>query len=318
MASKRPRKSKPAQPAGARAERSSRTPVGAKRRTPAAKKPASTKKTAGSKRAAPSAPRRRAATRAVRTTPPAQPSAPARAELLAQAKVAGIPGYRRLTVPQLRAALARLADRPAAAPTSSGLGLRVSAAEPPPPIAGLPWRYHVTELVAMPVDPVLVHVYWELLPEAVAKVRVELGSGWAGASQVLRAYDVAGIPSHNGDGTLPASRARHHFDLDVGGDVGSYYVHLWSAEQTMVFEIGWRSRQGRFVAAARSNRVTTPRNAPCGGEERWMTVRGHHIVTTPPDALPREATAVEGPVERPESAPWSATFPAHRGWGGRQ
>jgi hypothetical protein len=170
----------------------------------------------------------------------------------------------------------------------------------------------------MPVDPLLVHVYWELVPEAVAKARAELGSAWAGANQVLRAYDVAGTPSHNGDSAQLLARARHHFDLDVSGEVGSYYVHLWSPEQTLIFELGWRSREGRFVPAVRSNRMSTPRNAPCGGEERWMTVRGHRIVATPDEALPRESATLDRIQERTEAAPWSATFPAHRGWGGRQ
>ncbi len=312
MANKRPRKPKSSQRTGSRAARSGRATVSTTRRTSAKKKPAGARKAVTSKRAAPAVPGAGAAAR------PVPAKAPARAELLAQAKAAGVPGRHRMTAQQLRAALARLADRPPAAPTSGTIGLRVSAAQPPPPVAGLPWRYHVTELVAMPVDPLLVHVYWELLPEAVAKVRSELGSGWDGATQVLRAYDLAGVPSHNGDAALLDSRARHHFDLDVGGEVGSYYVHLWSAEQTLVFEIGWRSRGGRFVAAARSNRVSTPRNAPCGGEERWMTVRGHHIEATPPEALPRESGTFDGPREHTGTAPWSATFPAHRGWGGQQ
>lgn len=319
MASKRPRKLKSSRRTGSRAARSSQAPVGAKRRAPAKKKTTSARKAATPKRVAPAA-GQGPAPRLGPSTPPAPPrraAAPTRAELLAQARAAGMPGRHRMTVSQLRAALARLADRPAAATASSGTG-RVSAPQPPPPVAGLPWRYQVTELVAMPVDPLLVHVYWELLPEAVAGVRGELGPGWDGASQVLRAYDVAGAPPHNGDGAGPLACDRHHFDLDVAGDVGSYYVHLWTAEQTLVFEIGWRSRAGRFVPAARSNRVSTPRNAPCGGEERWMTVRGRRIVPTPPEALPREAAAIEGAGERGETAPWSATFPVHRGWGGRQ
>lgn len=221
-----------------------------------------------------------------------------------------------MTTAQLRTALARLPDRPTPTDASSEAGLRPAAAAPPPPVGGLPWRYGVTELVAMPVDPVLVHVYWELTPQTVASIRAQLGPAWEGASQVLRAYDVSGISSDDGDASLVA-RARHRFDLDVGGEVGSYYVHLWSPEQTLIFEIGWRTRDGRFAAAARSNRVSTPRNAPCeGGGERWMTVREGRIVATPPEAIPRDAATAGGPDGRSETAPWSATFPAHRGWGG--
>jgi hypothetical protein len=221
-----------------------------------------------------------------------------------------------MTVPQLRDALARLVDRPPIALPPVEPEPRPAAAVAPPPVAGLPWRYGANELVALPVDPLLVHVYWELSPAAVARVREELGSSWEGSQYVLRGYDVPDAPTDQADGAALVARARHHFDLDVGGDVGSYYVHLWSPEQTLIFELGWRSRSGRFVSAARSNRVRTPRNAPCGGEERWMTVRNGRIVTTPPGAIPGgDSSARDAELG---SAPWSATFPAHRGWGGRR
>jgi hypothetical protein len=234
---------------------------------------------------------------------------------LAQAKAAGIRGYSRMTVLQLREALARLVERPSPASVQDQAEPRALAA--PSPVPGLPWRYGVNELVAMPVDPLLVHVYWELSPAAVTRVWEELGSSWEGSQYVLRAYEVSDTPADEHDGAALVARARHHFDSDVGGDVGSYYVHLWSPDQTLIFELGWRSRAGRFVAAARSNLVRTPRNAPCGREERWMTVRNGRIVTTPPGAIPGGHAADRGPGAV-EPAPWSATFPAHRGWGGRR
>jgi hypothetical protein len=235
--------------------------------------------------------------------------------LVAQAKAAGIRGYSRMTVPQLREALARLVVQPSRVSVPSQPEPRPH--EIAPPVAGLPWRYGVTELVAMPVDPLLVHVYWELLPAAVARVRDALGSSWEGSQFVLRAYEVPDAPAGRGDGASLVARARHHFDTDVGGDVGSYYVHLWSPEHALIFELGWRSRTGRFVAAARSNLVRTPRNTSCGGEERWMTVRNGRIVTTPPEAVPGGRAEDRRP-ESIEPAPWSATFPTHRGWGGRR
>jgi hypothetical protein len=220
-----------------------------------------------------------------------------------------------MTVLQLRDALARLVERPA--PASVPTQTETRPIEAPPPVASLPWRYGVNELVAMPVDPLLVYVYWELAPAAVTRVWEALGSSWEGSQFVLRAYEVSDAPTDPHDGATLVARARHHFDSDVGGDVGGYYVHLWSPDQKLIFELGWRSRAGRFVAAARSNLVHTPRNAPCGGEERWMTVRNGRIVTTPPGAIPGGNAADRGP-ESVEPAPWSATFPAHRGWGGRR
>lgn len=147
----------------------------------------------------------------------------------------------------------------------------------------------------MPVDPLQVHVYWELSADAVARVRAHLGPGWDGALQVLRAYDVADAPSHNGDDGALVERARHYFDFDIGGEVGSYYIHLWSPNQTLIFEIGWRARDGRFAAATRSNRVSTPRNTPDGGgPERWVTVRNGLVVTAPREAVPSDPVGVNG------------------------
>ncbi len=306
MPTKRPRKTTPS----STAKSGDRSP-----------KPAATRRaratTSKKKPAATPAPTKRAS---AKTPPkkklPARAADPQRTDLLKPANAAGITGRQRLSVAKPQAALARLATRAATAPVRNA-EVRPLVGATRPPVAGLPWHYGGTEIIAMPVDPLLVHVYWELLPEEVARVRGALGSAWDGAQQVLRAYEVTAASAHHGDGAELVAHARHHFDSDVGGDVGSYYVHLWSPEHTLIFELGWRSRAGRFMAAARSNMVRTPRNAPCGGEERWMTVRNGRIVTTPPGAIPGGDAAAHGP-EPDEPAPWSATFPAHRGWGGRR
>ncbi|HET8759546.1 MAG TPA: DUF4912 domain-containing protein, partial [Nitrospiria bacterium] len=269
MPSKRPRKRTPS-PKGETGSR--------------AKKPASSRKAGASKapETAGSARSRRAgAAKSAKAPNTPRPVGPRRAALLARAAAAGIAGRHRMTIPQLQAALARLAEPPSISSPPVAPDLRPLVVGSPPPVAGLPWQYGVTELVAMPVDPLLVYVYWELTPEAVARARADLGALWEGSQQVLRAYEVGNTLGGQNNGDTVVARARHHFDSDVGGDVGSYYVHLWSPEQTLVFELGWRSRGGRFVAAVRSNLVRTPRNAPCGGEERWMTVRNGRIVTTP-------------------------------------
>lgn len=200
---------------------------------------------------------------------------------------------------------------PAPAP-SSGESITALPLPPPPETSpptdvvpsGLPSRYGVTEVVALPVDPVMVYLYWELTPDAVSAGRRALGPAWEGAVLVLRAYDVAHIAF---DGT----NAHYQFDTEVWGDVGTWYLRLWRPEQTLLFEIGWRGRDGRFVAAARSNLVQTPRNAPCaGGEERWMTIKDERLVATPPDAIPTGSVPDQAaPGMARHELPWSATSP---------
>lgn len=312
MPSKRPRK-RPPSPKGETTSRTRKPKPAPSRKTRGA---SGTSKAPGAGKPAPSK-RAGAPKAATASNTPRPVNRPRRAVLLAQAAAAGIAGRHRMTIPQLLAALARLAEPPSISVPPVAPDRRPLVAAAPPPVAGLPWQYGVTELVAMPVDPLLVHVYWELTPEAVARAQADLGAAWEGSQQVLRAYEVGNALEGQSDGDAVVARARHHFDSDVGGDVGSYYAHLWSPEQTLVFELGWRSRGGRFVAAARSNLVRTPRNAPCGGEERWMTVRHGRIVTTPPGSIPGGDAADRGPSSV-EPAPWSATFPAVRGWGGRR
>ncbi|MBI3608138.1 MAG: DUF4912 domain-containing protein [Nitrospirae bacterium] len=258
-------------------------------------------------------------TRPAASTPPLEWAGHTRPELLALATREGVKGRHRMSKAELIRALSALIP-----PRTSGPA-PVTAAPPPgevapsrrdePPAETLPFRYGVTEIVALPVDPFMVYVYWELTADAIAAARRTLGAAWEGSAQVLRAYDVAWIEF---DGT----NAHHQFDLDVQGEVGNWYLHLWSPEQTLLIEIGWRSRDGRFVAAARSNVVSTPRNAPGeGGEERWMTVRDGRIVTTPSGATP-EPSAERPKIDADERwtwAPWSGTvlvpgISSPRGW----
>ena len=230
-----------------------------------------------------------------------------KAALLDLAKSLGLRGRHRLAKDDLIHALRDLmtdSPRPPDEPTPPAASQEARPPTEPDP-GGLPWRYGVTELVALPVDPVLVYLYWELTPDAINVVRRALGPAWEGAPLVLRAYDVAYVEF---DGT----NAHAQFDTEVWGDVGSWYLHLWRPEQTLLFEIGWRGRDGRFVAAARSNLVQTPRNAPCAtGDERWMTITDEGPITAAPDAVPTGRVPEQDapPITGRGEPPWSATLP---------
>jgi len=226
--------------------------------------------------------------------------------LLELAKSLALRGRHRLSKGDLVRALRELipdtsppSDEPIAVPPSAPESAGPTDSEP----GGLPWRYGVTELVALPVDPLMVYLYWEVTPDAVSAGQRALGAGWEGVVLVLRGYDVAYLEF---DGT----NAHHQFDTEVWGDVGNWYLHLWHPEQTLLFEIGWRARDGRFFAAARSNLVHTPRNAPCaGGEERWMTITDESAVPTPSDAIPTGSVPERDGTGHDE-LPWSASHPA--------
>lgn len=272
-----------------------RRPAPARRRVPAARPPAARPRVAAP------------------VNGPQDPERLSRTELLALAKRAGLPGRHRLAKPALIRELVQLGvfrDAAPAAPVSAPPAATIPraavppAVSPPPsgplstsaPAAALPDRYRVTELVALIVDPLRVFLYWEITPEAIARARTRLGAAWDGAAFVLRAYHVADESE---------ASVRHQWDTDVDGEVGTWYLPLWSADQLLVFDLGWRASDGRFAAAARSNHIRTPRNAPDDtGGERWMTVIDGRIVAA--SAVERDSAAGNwGETGGPSSYSWA-------------
>lgn len=244
---------------------------------------------------------------------PQDPERLSRTELLALAERAGLTGRHRLAKPALVRELTRLGAFGGAAPAAQvpvpppaiPQAAAVPPTPPPPPsgpqstsapAAALPDRYRVTELVALIMDPLRVFLYWEITPEAIAGARAQFGAAWDGAAFILRAYHV---------GDEAKASVRHQWDTPVDGEVGTWYLPLWRADQLLVFELGWRASDGRFAAAARSNRIRTPRNAPDDtGGERWMTVIDGRIVTASDvDGDPHEGS--RGATGGPSSYSWA-------------
>ncbi|MBI3995353.1 MAG: DUF4912 domain-containing protein [Nitrospirae bacterium] len=204
--------------------------------------------------------------RRVRRPSPSKPSRPKsarpakgrRAELLARARSFGIKGRHRMTLTQLIRALAPFLKEPdAPAP---------SLPTSPPPSRSkryedLPWSYGETELVLMPVDPFLIHAYWDFSPEdwqAVCARRQPV---------VLRIYDVTMI-EFNG------TNAHHFFDLPVTLETQNWYARLWSAEKSLCADLGWPLPDGSFETLVRSNVIQTPRAGVSIFEEaRWLQVQ---------------------------------------------
>ena len=144
-----------------------------KRRTTPARRP---------RASAATTPRRRAAA----AQPPDDLGSLTRTELLDRAKRAGLRGYSHLSKAALIQALGVHTPR-----ETPGAPTIVETPPPPAPIEvrlnhepALPARYGVTELVALPVDPFMVHLYWELTPDAIHAARRSLGAAWDGAVQV--------------------------------------------------------------------------------------------------------------------------------------
>ncbi len=130
----------------------------------------------------------------------------------------------------------------------------------------LPSSYGRNRLVLLPVDPFLMHVYWDLSSNAPPA---------SGARPILRFHE----STSSMDDDLLQSRP---FDVDVNLAASRWYVNLWSPDKVYYADLGWQVDDGTFVPLARSNTVRTPRAWPQPPEVATLPVK------TVPESPPRE------------------------------
>ena len=163
----------------------------------------------------------------------------------------------------------------------------------------LPSSYGGKRLVLLPVDPYLIHVYWDVSSTAPPA---------AGARPVLRFHESPASPGAHAD--MHQSRP---FDVDVHLAAGRWYVHLWSPDKIYCADLGWRGEDGAFIPLARSNTVRTPPAwaCPAGPVEAGAPSPALHVEPPPVDVAPESplpALHVElPPVDvAPEAPPCEA------------
>jgi hypothetical protein len=119
---------------------------------------------------------------------------------------------------------------------------REIASSYPPPRLG-------TELVLLEIDPHRAHAYWNIDVEDYRAAVTACGD--PAPPLLLRVHDVTGVEF---DGT----NSNSHFDLQVQGLQGHWYVDLWRDGRSHLAELGLRRADGRLELLARSNVVSTP------------------------------------------------------------
>lgn len=151
----------------------------------------------------------------------------------------------------------------------------------------LPESYGRTKVVAMAVNPYLIHVYWEV------------------AAAQRESPEPASLRFHE-TGTGNA------FDVNVDLSAKNWYVHLWSPDERYEVELGIR-RDGEFVPLARSNAVQTPRAWPVAEvRESYTRAPEPKREEPPPQRSAVPATQIEHPPEAPrpmEHAPEAKPLP---------
>jgi hypothetical protein len=165
----------------------------------------------------------------------------------------------------------------------------------------LPDGYGETRIVLLPVDPYLVHVYWELSGGEKRRVRRLLADEPSRFKAILRFHDVTGLP----DGGFHRAGT---FDVDIRIESGNWYVRLISPEKTYIVDLGLRGRDGRFRPIVRSNRAGTPRAWPCeeAGDQHMRVVewKGGIHVDRPAGVQPAgDTTPISQPVAKVSKGP---------------
>jgi hypothetical protein len=134
-----------------------------------------------------------------------------------------------------------------------------AAVEHPLPVlnGALPASCGETRIILLPIDPYLVHAYWDVSDQDRAYVGALVREGSLLPRALLRFHDVTALP-------VGGVRAAGSFDVEIELGSRNWYIHLLSPEKAYIVDLGFRGAEGRFHRIARSNRVETPRAWPCG------------------------------------------------------
>jgi hypothetical protein len=120
-----------------------------------------------------------------------------------------------------------------------------------------PQGYGDNRIVAMVRDPYWIYTYWEINHKRRNEIMAEIGEAEFNRSrECLRVYDV---------------ESWDYFDIEISGGARNWYVRIPSPNRTYCIDIGYKTTDGRFIAVARSNFVTTPRDQMSDViDEQWM------------------------------------------------
>lgn len=120
-----------------------------------------------------------------------------------------------------------------------------------------PGGYDENRIVLMVRDPHWLYAYWEVNGQRRGEIAGEIGADLLNRSrEVLRVYETAGWQS---------------FDVLIDGGARSWYIKVPEPNRTYCVDIGFLTPEGRFIAAARSNWVTTPLDRMSDViDEQWL------------------------------------------------
>ncbi|MBI1976562.1 MAG: DUF4912 domain-containing protein [Candidatus Omnitrophica bacterium] len=125
----------------------------------------------------------------------------------------------------------------------------------------LPAHYGDNHIYLMVRDSHWLYSYWEIQKNHQERCLVLLGGDWSQIKSILRVYDIT-----------ERKAAPAYFDIVLEGLASHWYIHA-RPNRSFIVEIGFLHNDGRFIALARSNEQTTPRDGMSEIiDEQWMGI----------------------------------------------
>jgi hypothetical protein len=129
----------------------------------------------------------------------------------------------------------------------------------------IPSHYDETKLVVLVRDPYWLYAYWEISRATQEYISNSI-LNWHEVQLLLRVYDISNIAF---DGT----NSNFFFDINVANNPNNWYIHVGGPNRTFCVDLGFIQTNGHFYTVARSNIVTTPRDAVSEVvDEEWMMI----------------------------------------------
>ena len=101
----------------------------------------------------------------------------------------------------------------------------------------LPGSYGESRVVLLPVEPYLLHVYWNVTPAELDKAKHQINEEHAQSQAILRCYDITNT-------IIDGTNANGSFDVHIDLLSKCWYVHLWSPEKSYFIELGFKTEDG--------------------------------------------------------------------------
>lgn len=133
---------------------------------------------------------------------------------------------------------------------------------------GLPLDYGDTKITILPRDPICVFAYWSISKDSYEKLKNQYGSDvFDGAKLVIRVYDTTDI-------SFDGNNANRYFDVFVTPNSDSWYINVGEFNRAWCADIGYLTKEGKFITVARSNKVYMPRYGVSNiTDEQWALLQ---------------------------------------------